>query len=243
MSAFRPAIESPRTLPLAAVLLATLLAAPAALAGDAGEVTHVSGALLAKKNDGSSRILAPRSRVEEGDLLVTSGDTYARVKFIDGAEVTLRPNSQLKVEQYAFIENRPESDNAFLRLVKGGLRTITGLIGKRRSNAYQMNGVVATIGIRGTQFGALLCQGDCENVTNQFGQTPADGLHVDVTEGMITVSNPSGDTLVGAGDFGFVASPATPPIIVPTGQGVSQNMPTFAPTPTGSSSGGACSIQ
>lgn len=243
MSAFRPATKSPRRLPLAAALLSALLAAPAAFAGDAGEVTHVSGALLAKKNDGSSRILAPRSRVEEGDLLVTSGDTYARVKFIDGAEVTLRPNSQLKVEQYAFVENRPESDNAFLRLVKGGLRTITGLIGKRRSNSYQMNGVVATIGIRGTQFGVLLCQADCENVSNQFGQTPPDGLHVDVTDGMITVSNPSGDTLVGAGDFGFVANTATPPIIVPAGQGVSQNMPTFAPANSSGTGGGACAIQ
>lgn len=241
MSAFRPATKTSLVRGIAGACF--LAAATGALAADAGEVTHVSGALLAKKADGTSRILAPRSRVEEGDLLATSGETYARVKFIDGAEVTLRPNTQLKVERYAFVDNKPESDNAFLRLVKGGLRTITGLIGKRRTNAYQMNGVVATIGIRGTQFGVLLCQGDCDNVRNQNGEIPADGLHVDVSEGTISVDNAAGGTLVGTGDFGFVPGPDAPPMLVPPAQGVSQNMPTFAPTPSGSSGGGACAIE
>lgn len=240
MSASRPATKASHALAVTAACL--LASAQLAHAGDAGEVTHVSGALLARKADGSSRILAPRSRVEEGDLLATSGDTYARVKFIDGAEVTLRPNSQLKVERYAFIDSKPEADNAFLRLVKGGLRTITGLIGKRRSNAYQLNGVVATIGIRGTQFGVLLCQSDCDNVRNQNGEIPADGLHVDVTEGTISVDNAAGGTLVAAGDFGFVPRADVPPVIVPAAEGVSQNMPTFLPT-SGNSGGGACAIE
>src|SRR5262245_33323222 len=91
-----------------ALLLALLLGCGAIVAAaPVGEVTHVSGALVARKADGSSRILAPKSKVESGDLLVTAQDTYARVKFTDGGEVTLRPNTQLRVDEFAYDESNP----------------------------------------------------------------------------------------------------------------------------------------
>ena len=43
-----------------------------ALAGSAGEVTHLSGAVMAQKADGQSRILSVKSNVEEGDVLAES---------------------------------------------------------------------------------------------------------------------------------------------------------------------------
>ena len=210
-------------------LLAALLTAlaPAVPAATVGEVTHVAGALRVQGESGPARILAPRSAVAEGDLLTTAADTYARVKFVDGGEVTLRPNSQLKVDQYAFQSAEPARDNVVLSLLKGGLRAITGLVGKRKKDAYRMNGIVATIGIRGTAFGAMICQDDCGNVTNESGAMPPNGLHVDVSEGMIVVTNVGGSTLVGAGNFGFVPDAQTGPLIVPPSQGVTANVPQF----------------
>jgi hypothetical protein len=50
---------------------------------------------------------------------------------------------------------------AFFRLVKGGFRAVSGLIGKVNQNDYRVSTPVATIGIRGTAYSARLCQGDC----------------------------------------------------------------------------------
>lgn len=201
------------------------LAAAAAHAGTAGQVTHLAGTLSVKRADGSSKLLAVKSEVLEGDILTTEAETYARVKFADGGEVVLRPNSQLKVEAYAFNEAKPEGDSVLLNMLKGGLRAVTGLIGKRNRERVGMSTVTATIGIRGTHFGMLLCQGNCVDVPTITGKPPADGLHLDVADGAISVRNNAGEQVLNAGQFGFVRDVNAVPQIVPPGQGIQVTMP------------------
>ncbi len=210
-----------------AIALLILVAPAAGSAAPAGEVTHVSGALLLRKADGSSKILAPKSQVEAGDLLATATDTYARVKFTDGGEVTLRPNTQLRIESFSFEQNASAKDSAIFSLLKGGLRTITGLVGKRKPNSYEMRTTVATIGIRGTNYGAQICQDDCQNLTNNDGKVPSNGLHLDVADGIISVTNQGGQVLFSVGQFGYVQNFTTPATHVPPGQGVTNNTPGF----------------
>ncbi len=196
------------------------LASGAAFAAPAGEVTHVSGTFLATRADGTARVLAPRSTVEEGELLTTADNTYARVKFSDGGEITLRPNSRLQIEAYRFDEKKPEGDSFIVSLIKGGLRSITGLLGKRRADSYNMRTPVATIGIRGTHYGALLCQADCGGLATAAAQVPQDGLHVDVAEGAISLTNAGGQTVLAQGAFGYVPNLQTVPIQVPPTEGI-----------------------
>lgn len=203
-----------------------LLLAGVAHAGTAGQVTHLSGTLSVKKADGTSKLLSIKSEVQEGDLLTTEADTYARVKFVDGAEVVLRPGTQLKVATYSYSENKPQTDNVFLSLLKGGLRAVTGLIGKRNHDAVSFSTATATIGIRGTHFGALYCNNDCGGVPTVSGKPPENGLHVDVADGAILVRNSAGQQQIGAGQFGFVRDATSPPAIVLPKQGVQVTMPT-----------------
>lgn len=207
------------------LLIAALGLAAAAQAQQAGEVTHLSGTLSVKRADGATKLLSVKSVIQEGDLLTTEAETYARIKFADSSEVVLRPGSQLKVESYSFNQTKPEADNVVLSMLKGGLRAVTGLIGKRNRDKVSFSTVTATIGIRGTHFGALLCQGDCANVPTVTGQPPANGLHLDVADGAITVSNPAGQQQINAGQFGYVASNQTPPQVVPPQQGIQVTMP------------------
>lgn len=213
------------------------LAWTAQAAPQAGEVTHLSGTLSVKRADGTARLLAVKSAVEEGDLVTTEAETYARIKFADGAEVVLRPGSQLKVESYAFNQAKPESDNVVLSMLKGGLRAVTGLIGKRNREKVSFSTTTATIGIRGTHFGALLCQGDCGGVPTVTGQPPANGLHLDVADGAIVVRNAAGQVQINAGQFGFVATPQTIPLIVPPQQGIQVTMPSAISQNKGSGQG------
>lgn len=137
----------------AAVFLGTLGATALAFAAQvAGTVTHLSGPLIAKKPDGTVKVLSTKSQVEEGDTLITEKDTYARIKFADDSEMTLRPGTQMKIDSFSFDEDKPENDSATFNLVKGGLRAITGTLGKRNKERFGMNTPTATIGIRGTIF-------------------------------------------------------------------------------------------
>ena len=154
-----------RNLMLGGVVAALLLTAVTAQAADevAGNVRYMSGTLVAQKADGTLRILRPKSEVHPGELLVTGEKSYAQVTMNDGTKMTLRPQSNLKIEAYQFKSEEPKADNAVFRLLKGGFRTVTGLIGKRGNpDAYRLRAAGATIGIRGTDFTSRLCASkDC----------------------------------------------------------------------------------
>lgn len=189
-------------------------------------VTHLSGTLSVSRADGTTRILSVRSEVLDGDTLATARETYARVKFSDGAEVVLRPESRFKVDSYSYEAAKPEGDNFIVSLLKGGMRSVTGLLGSRSKDKVSVQTSTATIGIRGTHFGLLVCNNDCGGIPTVSGQPPANGLHVDVASGAVAVTNAAGSQVLSAGQFGFVAGAAATPVVVPPSQGIRVTMPT-----------------
>ena len=57
-------------------------------------------------------------------------------------------------------------------LIRGGFRALTGFISKRAPDAFRINTSVATIGIRGTEFDARLCEGgECQAEEEASGQS------------------------------------------------------------------------
>jgi len=137
---------------LALTTLGLALAGSVQAAQTVGTVTDLSGPLLVRRTDGTVKVLSQQSAVEQGDTLVSEKGTYARIKFIDNSEITLRPNTQFKVENFSYEAAKPENDSAIFSLIKGGLRSITGLLGKRNKERFGLNTPTATIGIRGTIF-------------------------------------------------------------------------------------------
>jgi hypothetical protein len=196
-----------------------------AYAQGAGTVTHLAGILSAEKADGQKKLLGVQSTVAPGDLLTTEADTYARIKFVDGAELVLRPGSQMRIEEYRYAADAPQKGSAIVSFLRGGFRAITGLIGKARPENVTVRTPTATIGIRGTHLGGQICQNDCRDMRNAAGQQLENGLHIDVVEGLIVLSNAAGAIPVGAGQFGFVRDLNTPPQILPPGQGFQVGVP------------------
>ena len=209
----------------ALVLGLTLLALPLPAIALTGQITNISGAVIARGTDGASRILSIRSEVVEGDVVVTADNSYARVKFTDGGEVVLRPGTQIKIDAYRFDERDPDRDGFVLSLLKGGMRSVTGLLARRNPGRASYTTPTATIGIRGTHFGALVCNNDCANVPSPTGNPPANGLHVDVVDGRIVVTSAAGAVEFSVGQFGYVASPGVVPVLVPAGQGIRAALP------------------
>lgn len=131
-------------------LLLLFLGLHAYAAQVAGTVTDLNGPLLAKKSDGTVKVLSQKSLVEQGDLLVTEKETYARIKFLDNSEVTLRPGTQFRIDNFSYAHDKPQNDSALFSLLKGGLRAVSGAVGKRSREKTGLNTPAATIGIRGT---------------------------------------------------------------------------------------------
>lgn len=195
-----------RTLGLAALFILSPCGSAFA-APEAGKVVTVAGRAAAATQEGDIRSLGRGGAVNSGDTVVTSSNSYVRMKFIDGASVILRPNSRFHIEDYQVAE-KEEENRSFFNLVKGGFRAVTGAIGKRNRSGYRVRTAVATIGIRGTDYSMRTCSGDC-------GNNP-DGDYYQVHDGGIFVSTDGGgQSDYQAGDFAFVQDPAMTPISIP----------------------------
>lgn len=201
-------------------------------------VSNLSGTLSVQKPDGSVKILSQKSEVEVGDLLSTEKDSYARLLFTDGGEVTLRPSSKMMVNEYEFNEQAPEKDNFVFSLIKGGFRTITGLVSKRGNrDAYKLKTATATIGIRGTHYGALWVQADHRGLT--------DGLYLDVASGAINARNNAGEQDYTTGQFGYVGGINMQPILLPKDPGLPLDKNTNSPGSSdigGETAGAGCFV-
>lgn len=131
-------------------------------AGTVANATSVDGTAYVTRADGRTTILARGTALAVGDALSTSRNSTVRLRFTDGGETALRPDSRLTVLEYSYARENPQADSMVLGLLKGGLRAITGSIGKRgNQDAYKLNVSTATVGIRGTDFTARLCNNDC----------------------------------------------------------------------------------
>lgn len=209
----------------ACLWLALMGASWQAAAAQAGTVMQLSGPMMAKKADGKIKVLAIKSEVEEGDTLVTEKSTYALVKFIDNSEMTLKPGTTFVIEKFAYQAEQAAGDQASFNLVKGGLRSISGLLGKRSKEKFSLKTPAATIGIRGTTFVVEMVVPQPNAPDPRLG-----GLYTQVFEGGIDLLNPASKAGVNAGQFGFVPSFSMPPVILPNDPGMQ-----FTPPPSFSS--------
>jgi hypothetical protein len=203
-------------------ILAVLACLIAGSAFANGTIIQLSGTLSVKRADGSTRILSMKSEVIPGDTLETQKDSYAQIKFKDGATITLKPNTQFTVAAYTFVEARPKEDNAVFSLLKGGIRAVSGRISKRGDeDAYKMTTATTTIGIRGTTFDVDDCKtGSCKKEGASDGALHEAGVYVSVRDGEVLVANSAGSLSISAGQFGFIAANNILPKLLPGDPGL-----------------------
>lgn len=192
----------------------------ASVCANTGTVSQLSGTLSVQKADGSVRILSQKSEVVTGDTVSTQKDSYAQIKFSDGGTITLKPNTSVKIQQFRFKQEEPEKDSFVFGLLKGGLRAVTGLVGKRgEQDAYSLGTATATIGIRGTSYGADDCYTTpCPKPGSNDNLEPS--VYVSVTDGEIVATNSAGSQSFLAGQFGAISDRNSRPRFLSTDPGL-----------------------
>lgn len=201
--------------------LALIIAAihsPLAFAAPAGRVEFATGEPVVIGSDGRERPARKGEPIVSGDRVMTRAGR-AQLAFADGAFVSLQPNTDFGVEEYHFKGSNDGSEKSIFSLMKGALRTVTGLIGRGKREAYVMKTPTATIGIRGT--------GGRIEVNEQ-------GTFILGTSGTWFMSTPGGTIDIPAGTAGFAGTDRNAP---PRTTSIVPNTPPAGPSASSSSGG------
>jgi FecR protein len=189
------------TVVLLALLATDALAQAARVVLAVGDVTLVRGTERTRLTAGTT--------VNTGDTVQTGAQGNAQLRFSDNALVALKPDSEFRIEAYAFNGTSDGSERAVFRLVRGGFRTVTGQVGQVNRDTYQVLTTQATIGIRGTHYQLLVCGvGQCRDSESS---TPAPaGLYGGVFEGRVAVTGRGITDEYGQREFFFVPDDQPP---------------------------------
>lgn len=218
-------------------LLALLLSFTAFAEENAAFISHVSGTVGIQASNGAVRLASLNSSVRVGDTVSTEQNSVVRLQFKDGAQITLRPETSYHVEKFRYEPTQPDQDSFVSSLLKGGMRVITGFVGKRgNQDAYKSDVKVATMGVRGTRYGVRLCESSeqdgkrvstCDDIVKigKGAAVPKDGLFVEVTEGAVSVANEGGERIVRIGEFSYVSDIKTPAVLLPEDPGIGATLP------------------
>jgi hypothetical protein len=193
------------------LLIGMLLTTSPLLAAAAATVEFVWGMAYAVSISGEKRELEKGSRIDVGDTVV-SETARVQLRFTDGGFVSLAPHSEFRVNAYSYSGKPDGSERVAMELMKGGLRTISGLIGKAIQSAYEMKTAVGTIGIRGTEYTAV------------YGES----VSGTVSAGAIAVCNAGGCLDVAHGQSYYIKDENTKPVFISTPALLSPRQPVIA---------------
>jgi hypothetical protein len=141
--------------------------------------TSAIGTVQVQTGTASARPLRQGDEVRQGDTISTGAASSAVLKFDDGQIAALTANSRMMITAYQY-NAQARTGNVLLSLINGGMRAITGLIGRNQPERVAYRAATATIGIRGT---------DGNIATN------GTDVVVSVNEGVMTVTI-AGQTIV-----------------------------------------------
>lgn len=137
----------------AIVLLALAVAAPCVAASEeeiAGVVKTAVGQASVTR-DGRVFPAAAGTKLRVGDVLATGRGGSMGVILRDNSTLALGPESSLAIRKFLFAPAQGKL-GLLVRLTRGTLACISGLIGKLAPESVRFETPTATIGIRGTRF-------------------------------------------------------------------------------------------
>lgn len=126
------------------------MASPAAADMPAGLVKKLTGSVRIERG-GAAVAAQVGTPVMAEDRIVTGADSSVGITLKDDMRLAAGPNSVIALDRFAFNATTNEGSLS-LRIWKGTLRAITGLIGRQSPRSLDLKTRTATIGLRGTDF-------------------------------------------------------------------------------------------
>ena len=138
---------------LMGMVMLSFLATASAVFAQAASVVELTGTATAAiittgAPPPAGRALRKGDTVNQGETIKTGADSSMVLRFQDGQVVAMTSNSSMAINNYVYNAAEPAKSNVLLSLLNGGMRALTGLIGKARPQAVAYRAGNATIGIR-----------------------------------------------------------------------------------------------
>jgi len=92
--------------------------------------------------------------IEKGDEIITKLKTKVQIILNDGTAITVGPDSSFAFVDYFY--DKTKTSKLSMKATRGFFRSVTGKIGKIAPERFKVKTNMATIGVRGTDFSALL---------------------------------------------------------------------------------------
>ena len=156
--------------------------------------TSVTGTVRAQMGVAEMRTLRTGDTVRSGDTVITGPGSSAVLRFEDGQIAALGANSRLVVQAFDY-NATTKSGNIVLNLLAGGMRAVTGLIGRSSPSSVKYRAGNYTIGIRGTDVNIAFDGGNAL-------VTVLDGV-ITFTYGTQTITVPAGEGVNARTDGSF----------------------------------------
>lgn len=115
-----------------------------------GTVKTVDGQAWLKLGE-QHRAAIPGMGVRLGERLATGKDAAVSVTLRDGTVLTLGPNTEADLSEYAFNATTQEG-SLLVRLLEGSMRVVTGLLAKVNPDMFRISTPTSVVGVRGTDF-------------------------------------------------------------------------------------------
>ncbi len=135
-----------------ASLCALVLLTPALATGQtplaAGRIKVATGTVLVVRG-GQAGAAVPGAEIIEGDTLRTGVDGRLSAMLKDESRVSLGPNSEVTLTRFAYAPSDAQLGLG-LRLARGVLSYVSGLIAKLAPEAVRLQTPTSIIGVRGT---------------------------------------------------------------------------------------------
>jgi len=207
--------------------LALALASGAAVAQSAASFIVAIGSVQVIDSTGQSRRAERGGALAPGDRVITGADGLAQIRFSDGAMLSVRASSDLRIEAHSFRGEADTLATTVLQLLRGGLRAITGAVARVNRSGYKVVTATATIGVRGTDFEAFYIPPPTPG-----GTSPGEpGTYLRVTRGVAFLETRQGILDVQPQQIGFVPVTAAAPRLLPQAPPFILQPPRPAPAP------------
>jgi len=190
--------------------VACFTAASSAYAAVAGHVQFVNGEVQITTPTGQTRMAQKGDAINEGDTLTSAQKASAQIKMQDGGFVAVRPDTQLKFDQFVFAGKEDGNEKSFFSLFKGGFRAVTGLIGRINKQNYRITTPAATIGIRGTDHETFMI-----TPGSPLAQMAPTGAYNKVNTGETSMTTDKGTIFVQPNQMGFAGGMNQMPQVQP----------------------------
>lgn len=176
----------------------------------AGQIETTAGEVQDIAITGQQRVLHQGDSINEGDTLRSGPKSTAKLKMGDGGIITMRPDTEFKIDKYNYNGQQDGTEISFFSLLKGGFRSVTGLIGKLHKDNYHIRTTNAVLGIRGTDHEIYLVLSGSE--ASQFSPV---GTYDTVYSGSTSLTNDKGTVVIEPKQMGYVAAPDQKPKLQP----------------------------